>query len=251
LKVISRTGYTGEDGFELIVPSAAVPGLWEKILSVGRQCGAMPVGLGARDTLRLEAAMPLYGHELSESIDPFTAGLDFAVNLENRNFPGRDALARIAREPRKRVRIGLELAGKRVPREGYAIHRGSPIAAVRALDEYRKRLGSTDDPLKSLDVVELVMELEEEFDVEIPDLAAEEIQTVGDAIGYLEKRIGAAAIGDVSSGTFSPTLKRPIAMGYVRADAAQPGMELAVDIRGQLEPARVVPLPFYRRPKLS
>jgi len=253
LNIVSRTGYTGEDGFELIVPAAGAMDLWEKILAAGRNIGAMPIGLGARDTLRLEAAMPLYGHELSESIDPFTAGLDFAVNLENRHFPGRDALARIAGEPRKRVRIGLELVGKRVPREGYAIRRGSTAGAARLRDTLHNRLGADEAQLQlnSLDVVELVMELEEEFDINIPDLAAEQIHSVGEAIEYIEKNIGGAAIGEVSSGTFSPTLKRPIAMGYVQADAAQPGTEVAIDIRGQLEPARVVPLPFYKRPKSS
>ncbi len=246
LNIISRTGYTGEDGFELIVPAWAGVDLWEKILAVGRDRGAVPVGLGARDTLRLEAAMPLYGHELSESIDPFTAGLDFAVNLENRNFPGRDSLARIAEKPRKRVRVGLEIAGKRVPREGYAVHRAPSTAAARLIESIQKRSTSNSD---SLDVVELVMELEEEFDTSIPDLAAENIQTVGEAIEFIRKSAAGPAIGEVSSGTFSPTLKRPIAMAYVQADAAQPGTELAIDIRGQLEPARIVPLPFYKRPK--
>jgi aminomethyltransferase len=250
LNVISRTGYTGEDGYELIVPAtAATVDLWDKILAAGRQSGARPIGLGARDTLRLEAAMPLYGHELSESIDPFTAGLDFAVNLENRNFPGRDALARIARAPRRRVRVGLELAGKRVPREGYVIRRGSAAGAARLHGVLHERLGAENDQLNSLDVVELFMELEEEFDINIPDLAAENIQTVGQAIEYIEKTAVGAALGEVSSGTFSPTLKRPIAMAYVQADAALPGTEVAIDIRGQMEPARVVPLPFYRRPK--
>ena len=261
LNIISRTGYTGEDGFELIVPASTGADLWEKILAAGQDRGAVPVGLGARDTLRLEAAMPLYGHELSESIDPFTAGLDFAVNLENRNFPGRDALARIAGEPRNRVRVGLELAGKRVPREGYTLRPGSSVAAARKLDAIQNRLRINKELLApeksvakglgadSLDVVELVMELEEEFDINLPDLAAENIQTVGDAIEFIQKSVVGPAIGEVSSGTFSPTLKRPIAMGYVQANAAAPGTELAIDIRGQLEPARVVPLPFYKRPK--
>ena len=87
----------------------------------------MPAGLGARDTLRLEAAMPLYGHELSEEIDPFQAGLGFAVDLESRTFPGRDALVKQRdREESYRVRVGWELAGKRVPREGYRCARARP-----------------------------------------------------------------------------------------------------------------------------
>jgi aminomethyltransferase len=246
LKVISRTGYTGEDGFELILPAAAGADLWEKILAAGRQLSAIPVGLGARDTLRLEAAMPLYGHELSESIDPFTAGLDFAVNLENRKFHGSDVLARIAREPRERVRVGFELDGKRVPREGYVIRRGPTASGAAVIDAVQKQLEATGT---SINVVELVKELEEEFHVVIPEDTSGEVRSIGDALEYLAKVIGDAAIGEVSSGTFSPTLKRPIAMGYVQANAAAPGTELTIDIRGQLEPARVVPLPFYRRPK--
>ncbi len=246
LNVISRTGYTGEDGFELIVPAEAALGLWEKLLYGSKQSGARPVGLGARDTLRLEAAMPLYGHELSESIDPITAGLDFAVNLENRQFPGRDSLARIAARPREHVRVGLELSGKRVPREGFAVRRSPNSAAMKRLESLRKQLG---EHPSSLDMVELVMELEEEFELSIPDLAAEEIQSDAQAIEYLQKQIAGAPIGNVTSGTFSPTLQRPIAMGYVRAEFSKPGTELAIDIRGQMEPARVAPLPFYRRPK--
>jgi aminomethyltransferase len=184
--IVSRTGYTGEDGFELTVPAPAAGAIWEKLLDTGHAEGVIAAGLGARDTLRLEAAMPLYGHELSEEINPLEAGLGFAVNLENRMFPGRNALAKLKQSPLARVRIGLELSGKRVPREHYPILR-SPDAVARA------------------------------------------------------------QIGEVTSGTFSPTLSRPIAMGYVRPDAAEPGAELFVDIRGQAEPARVVKLPFYRR----
>ena len=177
--IASRTGYTGEDGCELIVPSETALEVWQKLLALGAPSGAKPAGLGARDTLRLEAAMPLYGHELSESINPFQAGLSFAVQLQH-EFVGRDALVKLknAEQP---TRIGLELSGKRVAREHCSVH----------------------------------------------------------AAG--EK------IGEVTSGTFSPTLEKPIAMAYVRRDYASVGTELAIDIRGKLEPARVVPLPFYKR----
>ncbi len=115
--VVSRTGYTGEDGFELIVRSEDAPRVWENLMLAGREHGIAPVGLGARDTLRLEAGMPLYGHELSEGIDPISAGLRFAVNLKDRSFIGSETLARkkqIADElPR---RVGLQLAGKRAAR---------------------------------------------------------------------------------------------------------------------------------------
>ena len=129
--IISRTGYTGEDGFELSVGSDIALGVWEAILELGQPLGLVPTGLGARDTLRLEAGMPLYGHELSEQIDPFTAGLGFACHLVGYDFPGRDALRRIEKEPRTAVRVGLELAGRRVAREGYPICKdGQPVGRV-------------------------------------------------------------------------------------------------------------------------
>ncbi|HSQ55432.1 MAG TPA: glycine cleavage system aminomethyltransferase GcvT [Gemmata sp.] len=113
--VVSRTGYTGEDGFEVMVPNALGVTLWEDFIARG----ALPCGLGARDTLRLEAAMPLYGHELNESIDPIQAGLSWAVKLDKGDFIGREALK--AADPNKPVRVGLEIDGKRAAREGSAI----------------------------------------------------------------------------------------------------------------------------------
>jgi aminomethyltransferase len=179
--IISRTGYTGEDGFELSVGSEIAPGIWSAILDQGRSLGLVPTGLGARDTLRLEAAMPLYGHELSETINPFEAGLGFACHLVGYDFPGRDALLKIQKSPLGRMRVGLELAGQRVARQGYAILRAG------------------------------------------------------------------RRIGEVTSGTFSPTLQHPIAMGYVEPDCVRPGTELEIDLRGRPAAARVVELPFYRR----
>jgi aminomethyltransferase len=181
--VASRTGYTGEDGCELIVPAAALHRLWARLLEAAEAAGGGPAGLGARDTLRLEAGMPLYGHELSEQVNPLTAGLHFAVNLRGRSFPGRDALVEAAQYGAEQVRVGLALEGKRVPREGY------PILS------------------------------------------------------------GGRSVGQVTSGTFSPTLDRPIAMGYVEAGQSAVGTHLEVDIRGRGEPATVVALPFYRRPR--
>ena len=90
--IISRTGYTGEDGFELSIGSDIALGVWQAIFELGTPLGLVPTGLGGRDTLRLEAGMPLYGHELSEQIDPFEAGLGFACHLSGYDFPGRDAL---------------------------------------------------------------------------------------------------------------------------------------------------------------
>jgi glycine cleavage system T protein (aminomethyltransferase) len=179
--IASRTGYTGEDGCELIVPATAAAQVWEKILAHGKEAGATAAGLAARDTLRLEAAMPLYGHELSEQINPLQAGLAFAVNLEGREFVGRAALITAKLNQEQPVRVGLELAGRRAAREHY------------------------------------------------PVLAA------------------GKPVGEISSGTFSPTLQKPIAMTYVPPQFAEIGTELTVDIRGASEPAHVVKLPFYSR----
>ncbi|MDZ4818057.1 MAG: glycine cleavage system aminomethyltransferase GcvT [Planctomycetota bacterium] len=186
--LVSRTGYTGEDGYEIIVLENGAVEVWEAILAAGKDQGARACGLGCRDTLRLEAAMPLYGHELSESINPLQAGLDFAVNLEKRSFCGSWALLQARQSPLPQVRVGLELTGKRVPREHYSILAGKAVA-------------------------------------------------------------GDAAIGEITSGTFSPTLDRPIAMGYVAQEFSAVGTELQIDIRGGLTAARVVRLPFYSRKK--
>lgn len=177
--IVSRTGYTGEDGFELIVPATVAVSLWEQV--VASPDAVAPCGLGCRDTLRLEAGMPLYGHELDETIDPLTAGLGFAVTLEKEEFVGREALRRISESQPQRRRVGLRLEGRRIAREGAAIlSDGEPI-------------------------------------------------------------------GRVTSGTFSPTLERSIAMGYVAREFAEPGRRVTVDIRGQHEAAELVSLPFYRR----
>jgi aminomethyltransferase len=178
---VSRTGYTGEDGFELVVRAEDALDIVHNLFRAGQPHGIRPAGLGARDTLRLEAGMPLYGHELSEQINPYQAGLGFAVNLKDRDFIGRPALVERKSDPRQTRRVGLELAGRRVPREHY------------------------------------------------PVLEANE------------------NVGEITSGTFSPTLEKPIAMAYVRPEVAVTGKPLAVDIRGRPEPARVVELPFYRR----
>ena len=180
---ISRTGYTGEDGCEIICAAADARAIWETILAAGTDKGAQAVGLGARDTLRLEAAMPLYGHELAEQINPIQAGLGFAVNFGEREFVGREALERFARDAHQPVRVGLQLDGKRVPRQGAVVLQG-------------------DEP-----------------------------------------------VGEVTSGTFSPTFERPIAMAYIRPTVQAAGTHLAVDIRGTTYPAVVVPLPFYERGK--
>ena len=143
--------------------------------------GLLPAGLGCRDTLRLESGMPLYGHELNETIDPFTAGLAFGVRLDVGDFIGREALVAAKANPNRPRRVGLELAGKRIAREGAIV-----------------------------------------FD-------------------------GETQVGRVTSGTYSPTLEKSIAMAYVTAAQSAVGTPLTVEIRGQREPAKVVKLPFYKR----
>jgi aminomethyltransferase len=118
--IVSRTGYTGEDGLELIVRAEEATRVWENLMLAGRDLGFAPAGLGARDTLRMEAGMPLYGHELNESIDPISAGLRFACSLKNedRQFIGRDAIAKIVEAGPRQVRVGLLPEGRRPAREG-------------------------------------------------------------------------------------------------------------------------------------
>jgi aminomethyltransferase len=182
--VISRTGYTGEDGFEVIVGAGAALEVWEALLESGEPHGIVPCGLGARDTLRLEAAMPLYGHELTEDIDPFSAGLGWAVRLDKGDFVGRDQL-RLRKENPGLARIGLILDGKRIARQGATVLSG-------------------------------------------------------------EREVGL-----VTSGTLSPTLQASIAMALVSPDVRAIGTELSVDVRGHRESARVVKLPFYKRPSTA
>jgi aminomethyltransferase len=124
--LLSRTGYTGEDGVELIVAKEQGPTLWKELQSRG----AIPCGLGARDTLRLEAAMPLYGHELSEEIDPLQAGLGWAVKFDKGDFIGRDALQQRREDKGRPVRVGLEIEGKRIAREHAAVLAGGEKIGV-------------------------------------------------------------------------------------------------------------------------
>ena len=128
---IARTGYTGEDGFELFVGWARGPEVWEALAAAGKDAGIVPVGLGARDTLRLEAGMPLYGNELDRHTNPFDAGLGRVVKLEKAgDFVGREALARVAREgPSKRL-VGLRVTGRGIARHGYPVLDGDERTGV-------------------------------------------------------------------------------------------------------------------------
>jgi aminomethyltransferase len=118
--VVSRTGYTGEDGFELIVAADKAETAWNALLESGASHGILPCGLGARDTLRFEAAMPLYGHELSESTNPYAAGLGWAVKLDKGDFVGRESLRAWMKAPGL-TRVGLRLEGKRIARQGASV----------------------------------------------------------------------------------------------------------------------------------
>ncbi len=117
---IARTGYTGEDGFEIYIAPEAAERIWNKLLQAGAGFNIKPCGLGARNTLRLEAAMALYGHEIDASINPFEAGLDWIVKMDKGEFVGRDALAR-ARENVQRKLIGFEMTGRGIGRDGYEV----------------------------------------------------------------------------------------------------------------------------------
>ena len=120
--LISRTGYTGEDGFELYLAGEQTPLLWEKLLAVGEAYGVLPCGLGSRDTLRLEAGMPLYGHELSEEITPLAAGLGFAVKTKKASdFIGKASLTAIREDGPKEKIVGFEAIERGIPREGYKV----------------------------------------------------------------------------------------------------------------------------------
>ncbi|HEY7349483.1 MAG TPA: glycine cleavage system aminomethyltransferase GcvT [Ktedonobacterales bacterium] len=130
--LISRTGYTGEDGFELYHHATDAPELWRVILEAGQASGALPIGLGARDTLRLEAGFCLYGHELTEEITPLEAALGWSVKLDKGvDFIGCEALARQKQEGLKRKRIGIEMTDRSVPRAGYALLAdGQPVGEL-------------------------------------------------------------------------------------------------------------------------
>jgi aminomethyltransferase len=120
--LVARTGYTGEDGFEVFVETAHTPTLWEALLGAVRSAGGGPVGLGARDTLRLEAGMPLYGNELDLETNPFEAGLGRVVKLDKADdFVGRDALQKVARDDPSRQLVGLVVEGRGIARHGYPV----------------------------------------------------------------------------------------------------------------------------------
>ncbi len=177
--LVSRSGYTGEDGFELYTHPVNAPALWQALLDAGREDGLIPAGLGARDTLRFEAALPLYGQEISAEISPLEAGLTRFVKLEKSEFIGKEALAKQAADGLKRRIVGFEMVERGIPRGHYEIAKDGQI------------------------------------------------------------------IGFVTTGSFSPTLKKNIGLALVQSEYAAEGTEFDVVIRDKSVKAQVVPVPFY------
>ncbi|GAX37328.1 glycine cleavage system aminomethyltransferase GcvT [Nodularia sp. NIES-3585] len=174
---IARTGYTGEDGFEVMLDPDVGVELWQTL----HQAGVTPCGLGARDTLRLEAAMALYGQDIDDTTTPLEAGLSWLVHLDTKgDFIGREVLAQQKTNGVQKRLIGLQMLGRNIARHGY------PVASAGQV------------------------------------------------------------VGEITSGTLSPTLSYPVALAYVPTQLAKVGEQLSVEIRGKTYPAVVVKRPFYR-----
>jgi aminomethyltransferase len=179
---VGRTGYTGEDGFEVVAPAEKIEAVWHKLLAAGQSFGLKPAGLGARDTLRTEVCYPLYGHELDEDTTPIEAGVGFFVALDKGDFTGRAVLAEQKANGVKKKLVAFKATEKSAPpRPHYPI------------------------------------------------------------------RANGVVIGQVVSGTQSPSLGIGIGMGYVPPEFAKPGTGLEIEIRGKSAPAIVVPKPIYKK----
>jgi len=183
---IGRTGYTGEDGFEVVAPGHLIEAIWNQLLAAGQPHGLKPAGLGARDTLRTEVCYPLYGHELDENTTPIEAGLGFFVALDKGEFIGRSVLAeQKAKGPGKKL-VAFKMTDRSAPpRPHYAIWSAGP---------------------------------------------------------------GGTKLGEVVSGTQSPSLGIGIGMGYLPAAFAKVNTPIEIEIRGKRAPAVLVPKPIYRKP---
>ncbi len=166
---VARTGYTGEDGVELIVDASEAEPLWNSLHEVG----AVPCGLGARDVLRIEAGYPLYGHELNEDINPIEAGLGWVVS-KSKAFIGAEVIRRVREQGPARKLVGLEVEGRMVARQGYPV------------------------------------------------------------------QVNGQTVGEITSGTFSPTLEKSIAMAFISSEHSRVGNQVQVDMRGKPVPARIV-----------
>lgn len=182
--LVSRTGYTGEDGFEIYGDPQEVKALWHEILEEGKDDGVLPCGLGARDTLRFEACLALYGQELTKDISPLEAGIGFAVKLKKEDdFIGQKALVQQKESGIPRKLVGLEMIDKGIPRTGYPVY------------------------------------------------------------------INNEKIGEITTGTQSPTLKKNIGLGLIDRKFSDLGTEVEVEIRGKRLKAVTVATPFYKRQK--
>ncbi|MBI4664715.1 MAG: glycine cleavage system aminomethyltransferase GcvT [Verrucomicrobia bacterium] len=186
---ISRTGYTGEDGFEILADAQSIVPVWEQVLKIGQPYGLKPAGLGARDTLRTEACYALYGHELDEDTTPLEAGLGFFVALDKGEFVGRSALVAQKQKGVGKKCVAFKMSEKSAP----------------ARPHYPIWSGGTE----------------------------------------------AQRIGEVVSGTQSPSLGIGIGLGYVPPASAKPGTEIQIEIRGKRFGAAIVPKPIYRKPAIS
>ena len=185
---VARTGYTGEDGFEVVAPAGIIEKIWMRVLAAGHAHCAQPAGLGARDTLRTEVCYPLYGHELDENTSPIEAGLGFFVALDKGDFIGRNVLAEQKASGVKKKCIAFRMTDKSAPpRPHYAIW----------------STGSK-----------------------------------------------ASKIGEVVSGTQSPSLGIGVGLGYVPPEFAMPGMNIDIEIRGKRSPAQIVKKPIYQKQKI-
>jgi aminomethyltransferase len=183
--LVARTGYTGEDGFEVMVAPGGVSDLWESLLAGGAEAGLVPAGLGARDTLRLEARMLLYGQDMDETTTLVEAGLGWIVALDDAkgDFNGREVLAEQKASGTRTKLVGFEVVGRGIARHGHPV------------------------------------------------------------------LLGGETVGAVTSGSYAPFLKKNIGLCYLPSAGAAVGTEFDVDIRGRRVPARVVPTPFYKRPR--
>lgn len=197
--LVSRTGYTGEDGFEIYLKAEDGGALWDRLLEAGRPQGLLPVGLGARDTLRLEARLLLYGNDIDESTNPLEAGLQWAIDWDKPDFVGKEVLERLRQEGPGRRLVAFEMVERGIPRHGYPIWPvdGAPPPQAGPAAQEADKTGKT-----------------------------------GEA--------APGAIGHVTSGNHSPSLNRPIGLGYVAPEYARPGTLLAIEIRGQRRQAKVV-----------
>jgi len=176
--MVARTGYTGEAGVEICLPNGEAEALWTSLMAVGKDDGIKPIGLGARDTLRLEMGYSLYGHEIDQTVNPLEARLKWVVKLDKPNFIGKQACEQVEIDLRKSV-VGFSLEGRAIPRQHFKLYNADK-----------------------------------------------------------------QEIGEVCSGTVSPTLQEPIGTASILRDYAKPGTPVFVEIRGKMQPGAVRRLPF-------